>query len=259
VAAPSALPPLLEVELVGRLALSAALAGLLGWERQLGNQPAGLRTHMLVALGAAAYTVAGTVGVAGYGTVQDAGRVAAQVVTGIGFVGAGTIWRSSGDARLIRGLTTAASIWAAGSIGMLCGFGLYILAAGCAVLCFVILRLLKGLERAPGVLWGQIAAQRRRATAPSPSVRGAHALPGNAVVVARPNGSVAGADVQSEAQPESDDAGTTAAEPQPARAGQATGKRKGKKRSRRAQRARTEDEISDEWQEVPAVAGRTAA
>ncbi len=135
-----------EAELVGRIVLSAVLGGVLGWERQLGQQPAGLRTHMLVAIGATAYTLAGTVGVTGLGTTQDPGRVAAQIVTGIGFIGAGTIWRSSGNDRVIRGLTTAASIWVAASIGMLCGFGLYVLAAGCAA----VLRLLRGLERSPG-------------------------------------------------------------------------------------------------------------
>jgi hypothetical protein len=144
---------------------------------------------------------------------------------------------------------------------MLCGFGLYILAAGCAVLCFVILRLLKGLERAPGVLWGQIASQRQRIAAPSVATRSAPAPRGGAVTAVSPVTEAAEADAQPEGQqePESEDVGGAPAEPQPARAARATGKRKSKKRSRRAQRARGDDEISDEWQEVPAVAGRTAA
>ncbi|MDQ3700241.1 MAG: MgtC/SapB family protein [Chloroflexota bacterium] len=151
-----------EAELVGRIVLSAVLGGVLGWERQLGQQPAGLRTHMLVSIGAAAYTLAGTVGVTGLGTAQDPGRVAAQIVTGIGFIGAGTIWRSTGNDRVIRGLTTAASIWVAASIGMLCGFGLYVLAAGCAVVSFVVLRLLRGLERLPGALWSRVTPRMAR-------------------------------------------------------------------------------------------------
>jgi putative Mg2+ transporter-C (MgtC) family protein len=150
--------PLEEVELLGRLALAVVLAGVLGWERQMGQQPAGLRTHMLVSLGAAAFTVAGVYGVAGYGTVQDAGRVAAQIVVGIGFIGAGTIWRSTGNERVIRGLTTAASIWVAASIGMLCGYGLYVLAAGSAVITLAVLRLLRGLERLPGSILRRVAS-----------------------------------------------------------------------------------------------------
>src|SRR6266542_3754650 len=152
------LMPLEELELLGRLALAVLLAGLLGWERQLGQQPAGFRTHMLVALGAAAFTVAGVYGVAGYGTVQDAGRSAAQIVVGIGFIGAGAIWRSTGNERVIRGLTTAASVWVAASIGMLCGYGLYVLAAGCAVITLAVLRLLRGLERLPGSIIRRVAA-----------------------------------------------------------------------------------------------------
>jgi putative Mg2+ transporter-C (MgtC) family protein len=70
--------PLEQLELVGRLLLAAALAGVLGWERQLGQQPAGLRTHMLVSVGAAPYP-GRTFGVSGLGTVQDAGRIAARL------------------------------------------------------------------------------------------------------------------------------------------------------------------------------------
>jgi uncharacterized membrane protein YhiD involved in acid resistance len=142
------LPLALQAELLGRLLLSVLLGGLLGWERQMGQHPAGLRTHILVTLGAAAFTLAGVYGVSGQGTVQDAGRVAAQVVTGIGFLGAGTIWRSGSD-RIIYGLTTAASIWVAASIGMLAGFGQYVLATGCALLGFGVLRLLKNIENLP--------------------------------------------------------------------------------------------------------------
>src|SRR5919202_5820007 len=143
-----AFPLSLQAELVGRLALAVVLGSVLGWERQLGRHPAWLRTHMLVSLGAAAYTVAGIYGVAGvfgsgFGSVQDPGRVAAQIITGIGFLGAGTIWRSSGEGRVIRGLTTAASIWVAAAIGMLSGYGMYVLAAGTAILSFMVLRVIR--------------------------------------------------------------------------------------------------------------------
>jgi putative Mg2+ transporter-C (MgtC) family protein len=143
----------LQAELLGRMVLAVVLGSVLGWERQMGRHPAGLRTHMLVSLGAAAFTIAGTYGVAGFGTVQDAGRVSAQIITGIGFLGAGTIWRSTSESGgIIRGLTTAASIWVAASIGMLTGYGLYILATGTAIIGLVVLRLVRGLERAPGVV-----------------------------------------------------------------------------------------------------------
>jgi putative Mg2+ transporter-C (MgtC) family protein len=135
----------LQLELLGRLLLAAVLGGLIGLEREMARHAAGLRTHILVTLGAAAFTVAGTYGVQGLGTNQDPGRVAAQIVTGIGFLGAGTIWRyrESDGQGSIRGLTTAATIWVAAAIGMLTGFGLYYLAAGSAVIGLVVLRVLK--------------------------------------------------------------------------------------------------------------------
>jgi putative Mg2+ transporter-C (MgtC) family protein len=165
-------PVALQAELLGRLALSVVLGGVLGWERQMGQHPAGLRTHILVALGAAAFTIAGTYGAVGLGTVHDAGRVAAQIVTGIGFLGAGTIWRSGSD-RIIYGLTTAASIWVAASLGMLAGFGLYVLAVGCAVLGFAVLRLLKELETAPLAF----RRPRLRRAAAGAAARGAQPVP----------------------------------------------------------------------------------
>lgn len=159
----------LQAELVGRLLLSVLLGGVLGWERQMGQHPAGLRTHIMVALGSAAYTIAGTYGPNGLGTAQDATRVAAQVVTGIGFLGAGTIWRSGSD-RIIYGLTTAASIWVAASIGMLAAFGLYTLAAGCALIGFGVLRLLKGLEQVSlPIRIGPLGHRRRAGTSGSAS------------------------------------------------------------------------------------------
>ena len=162
------LPASLQAELVGRLALAVLLGSVLGWERQMGRHPAGLRTHMLVALGAAAYTVAGAYGGwallgGGVGTVEDPGRVAAQIITGVGFLGAGTIWRSSGDEGVIRGLTTAASIWVAASVGMLTGYGLYILAVGTAVLSLIVLRVIRRVERAPRVLGSVVARPFRQA------------------------------------------------------------------------------------------------
>lgn len=241
--------PLEQAELVGRLALAAGLAGVLGLERQMGQQPAGLRTHMLVSIGAAAFTMAGTYGVSGLGTVQDAGRIAAQIVTGIGFIGAGTIWRSAGNDRIIRGLTTAASIWVAASIGMLCGYGLYVLAAGCAVVSFVVLRLLRGLERVPTLVWHGILARRRRVarleaaapaetTAHARDVHGANGLTnGDAPEAERPEGEL----------PEgSSTAEERALEPATARrVGGKAGRKQSGKKSLKRRRPQTEDMISE--------------
>ncbi|MBI2438569.1 MAG: MgtC/SapB family protein [Lentisphaerae bacterium] len=111
-----------------RLLLAAALAGIIGLERQLRGRAAGLRTHILVCLGATLVTLAGVLlsGTAGTiplgrGPIQiDSTRIAAGVITGIGFLGAGAILRS-GD--IVRGLTTAASIWFTAGLGVIIGLG----------------------------------------------------------------------------------------------------------------------------------------
>ncbi len=134
----------LQLEALGRLLLAVALAGVLGSEREIAGQAAGLRTHVLVSLGAACFTLVSLLGFIGYGTVQDPGRVAAQVVTGVGFLGAGAIWRSGVS---VRGLTTAASIWMAAAVGMLAGSGLYLIATGATVLAWLTLYAVKRLEQ----------------------------------------------------------------------------------------------------------------
>src|SRR5688572_21016158 len=102
-------------ENIVNLLVAAGLSGLIGLEREWRDRDAGLRTHMLVGLGAALFTIAG----AELGT--DPSRVAAQVVTGIGFLGAGAIFRS-GEA--VKGLTTAAGLWTVAGIGLAAGSGL---------------------------------------------------------------------------------------------------------------------------------------
>jgi putative Mg2+ transporter-C (MgtC) family protein len=110
----------LDLELMLRVVLAFVLGGVIGYEREVVQRPAGLRTHMLVAAGSAAFTVVSIFGFVGEGTVRDPARVAAQIVTGVGFLGAGTIWRTSST---VRGLTTAASIWLVAAVGMLAGGG----------------------------------------------------------------------------------------------------------------------------------------
>src|ERR687883_174404 len=103
-----------DVELMLRVVLGFILGGVIGYEREVIQRPAGLRTHMLVAAGAAAFTIASTYGFVGQGTARDPARVAAQIVAGVGFLGAGTIWRTSST---VRGLPTAASIWLVAAVG----------------------------------------------------------------------------------------------------------------------------------------------
>ena len=114
-----------EWELVGRLALTLALSAAVGLEREYRQKSAGLRTHTLVGVGAALFTLAGAYGFAGEtggaGFPRDPSRVAAQVVTGIGFIGGGLIFVRR-DA--VRGLTTAAGVWVTAAIGVVAGAGL---------------------------------------------------------------------------------------------------------------------------------------
>jgi putative Mg2+ transporter-C (MgtC) family protein len=135
-------------EVVIRLLLAAALASLIGLERERLLWAAGLRTHMLVSVGSALVMIVSAYGFAGVvntpGVALDPSRVAAQVVSGIGFLGAGTILLRH---EVIRGLTTAASLWAVAAIGLAVGGGLYFPAVAATVLILLILLGLKPLER----------------------------------------------------------------------------------------------------------------
>jgi putative Mg2+ transporter-C (MgtC) family protein len=121
----------LEYELILRVVLSAILGGLIGLEREYRSKEAGFRTHYLVALGAALFMI---VSAYGFADVQmtdahrwDVSRIAAQVVSGIGFIGAGTIiFRKSEN--ILSGLTTASGLWVVAAIGLACGGGMYTLA-----------------------------------------------------------------------------------------------------------------------------------
>ena len=123
-----------------RLLLAALLGGIIGWERESHHRPAGLRTHVLVSVGSALFTLT-SLEFASFGGPTDPSRIASQIVSGIGFLGAGTIIRS-GDSDTVRGLTTAASIWLTAAVGMAVGSGLYIISAVSTVVALVILRLL---------------------------------------------------------------------------------------------------------------------
>ncbi len=123
------------------LVIAAFLGGLIGLERGMGRRPAGLRTNMLVAVGSALFTMLSLHAFPGIG---DKGRIAAQIVSGIGFLGAGTLWRSQ-DAT--KGLTTAAGMWTVAAIGMAVGAGLGLLALSATIIVLIILTVMMRFER----------------------------------------------------------------------------------------------------------------
>lgn len=136
-------------EIIGRLVLAGGLGGMIGLERETLNRPAGLRTHMLVSLGAALVVLVSMYGFLDIknrlpNTTYDAARVAAQVVSGIGFLGAGTIMR---EGATVRGLTTAASLWTVAGIGLAAGTGMYVAAIAGAVFVYLALKHLIHIER----------------------------------------------------------------------------------------------------------------
>lgn len=127
-----------------RLTIAALAGGVLGFERELSGQWAGLRTHMVVSLGAAVFVLLAD-HLAG-GDPNAAARVVQGVAAGIGFLGAGTILKLS-DRERIKGLTTASSIWLAAGLGSVAGFGRYELMIAAMVVAIVILAVLKPLDR----------------------------------------------------------------------------------------------------------------
>ena len=134
-------------DLIGRLALSALLGSFIGYERERLAWAAGLRTHMLVCVGSTLIMIVSAYGFADVlapGVELDPSRMAAQVVSGIGFLGAGAIMARG---EVVRGLTTAASVWSVAGIGLAVGGGLYIPAVAATVIILIILAGIKPLER----------------------------------------------------------------------------------------------------------------
>ena len=121
----ASVPALSDWDIVLRLAVAAGLGAAVGVERELREREAGIRTHLLVALGAGLFTIVSAYGFEEFyeaGTTVDPTRIAAQIVTGIGFLGAGAIIR---EGLTVRGLTTAGSLWIVAAIGMAAGAGYY--------------------------------------------------------------------------------------------------------------------------------------
>lgn len=144
-----------STDFVIRILAAIVLGFLLGLERELTNKYAGLRTHILVCLGACVFTI---ISIYGFPTfvdgdnvivpqatgIRDSGRVAAQIVSGIGFIGAGAVLRNG---PMIIGLTTAATLWISAAIGMTCGVGMYEIAIVTTILSVAVLTVIRVFER----------------------------------------------------------------------------------------------------------------
>ncbi len=151
----------METEVMVRALIAIGLSGILGWERESAGKSAGVRTHMLVGLGAALFVILGELFVARFTASPesmryDPIRVVEAVVTGVSFLGAGTIFVSKGDER-VQGLTTAASILVTAAVGMMVGLRFYLLACGITLLVFTVLH---GLAILKEKLQGRTKADR---------------------------------------------------------------------------------------------------
>lgn len=132
--------PLLEIFL--RLAAALVAGGIIGYERERDSQPAGLRTHMILALGAALVMILSVnIGIK-FGS--DPARLAAQVVSGIGFLGAGAILRFGFN---VKGLTTASTLWTTAMVGMAIGYGYYLVSLFAVVITIIVLTLVERFEK----------------------------------------------------------------------------------------------------------------
>ena len=144
-----------SIDFLIRIGIALILGFILGLERELTNKYAGLRTHILVCLGACAFTIISIYGFPSYASgdnvlvdqatgIRDTGRVAAQVVSGIGFIGAGAVLRNG---PMIIGLTTAATLWISAAIGMTCGVGMYDVAVITTLASVAVLTIIRVFER----------------------------------------------------------------------------------------------------------------
>ncbi len=132
-----------ELTVIYQLILSGFFGGAIGFVRERDKKAAGLRTHMLVCIGSTLFMMV-SIGMSQKFPGSDAGRIAAQVVTGIGFIGAGAILQSG---KAIRGLTTATSVWVTAAIGLAVGCGLYIGAASATLLTLLVIEGLRKIEQ----------------------------------------------------------------------------------------------------------------
>ncbi len=132
-------------ESIVQVLIAALLGGLIGFEREWRGRDAGLRTNMLIAMGACLFTIISIKGFPLQGSsAKDTARLAAQVVTGIGFLGAGAIIQTRGHA---KGMTTAATIWMVAAIGVAVGVEAYVLGAFASIITVLILRFLRPVSK----------------------------------------------------------------------------------------------------------------
>jgi putative Mg2+ transporter-C (MgtC) family protein len=129
-----------DMEQATGLIVAVILGALIGLERELRKHPAGLHTNALVALGSAAYVIAGTA----IGDDTAPARIVGQIVVGIGFMGAGLIWRKNGT---VSGINTAATVWCSCAVGVFCGFGFIAWALFVAILVVLANVILHAIER----------------------------------------------------------------------------------------------------------------
>ena len=146
-----------RLDLLAKLGLAVLLGGIIGFERELSGKPAGLRTNILICIGAALLMdVSIRSGIVDGHRIGDPGRIAAQIVSGVGFIGAGTIMQSQG---MVTGLTSAATIWVVAAIGMTVGAGMYVEGMGAGLLVTFVLAGLGKLEH-----WVRRAQRKASAT-----------------------------------------------------------------------------------------------
>ena len=161
--------------ITGRLVLAFVLGGLVGWEREYEEKPAGLRTLILVSIGSALFVLVtqAVIGTAASGNAAgvDSLRIVAGVAQGVGFLGAGTIFTSRGT---VHGLTTAAAIWAMSAVGVACGFGAWQMALVGTALTFVALRVLGPLSVRIG---GGGQNSRGNSSAPASAISSSSGIP----------------------------------------------------------------------------------
>jgi putative Mg2+ transporter-C (MgtC) family protein len=141
-----------------QMIVAALLGGIIGYERESTGHDAGFRTNMLIAIGSCLFTVLSIDGFPLRGSAQDTARIAAQIVSGVGFIGAGITFRNE---RHVKGLTTAATIWLVAAIGMAVGVSAYFLAVFTTLLTTIVLRLFLNVS--------QRAAARTQSTRKQPN------------------------------------------------------------------------------------------
>ena len=132
-----------DLEIIFQLALAAVIGLTLGFEREVMGKPAGMRTYALVTLGATLFTIVSKYGFSDGGGIVDSSRVAAQIVTGIGFLGAGIIIFKGTK---VEGLTTASGLWVSAAIGMAIGTAMYSVAIAAAIIAFIVMVVLRRFD-----------------------------------------------------------------------------------------------------------------